>query len=278
MEPEVLQQKLDRRNATLATMRGLGATNGDAAVKELRQEIGNLQKELAAAERRRTLRIGAQVLEGQQTKPAGGGSQPSPAPSPQVTPSGSTPAPVPHTLCAKRLTEAEQQQRAAGSGTGIAVLGGLGSGVGLAGAAAAASPDIVVAAAAAAAPQLSALVTATAVSSAAPVVAVAGAAVAAMSLATAAYAASGAPPAAAEHWVKDADRTCCRDCGVQFGTYTRRHHCRGCGEVLCHDCAPALPKSGGQRVCKQCSLAITSESSLACEPMRATDDTSDDTE
>eukprot|EP01051_Picozoa_sp_SAG22_P021477 SAG22_NODE_4754_length_1174_cov_1.271628_1_plen_244_part_10 len=62
MDPEQLQEKLDRRNATLATMRGLGATNADAAVKELRQEITSLQKELAAAERRRTLEIGRDAL------------------------------------------------------------------------------------------------------------------------------------------------------------------------------------------------------------------------
>jgi hypothetical protein len=70
--------------------------------------------------------------------------------------------------------------------------------------------------------------------------------------AVSAVALSGAA-AVPEHWVPDADRTHCKGCSREFGVLTRRHHCRGCGEVMCHHCAPHRP--AGERACKSCSAA-----------------------
>jgi hypothetical protein len=47
-------------------------------------------------------------------------------------------------------------------------------------------------------------------------------------------------------------------CGTEFGFFTHRHHCRCCGNVVCHDCSPEnveiyeMKKLGPQRVCVQC--------------------------
>ena len=37
-------------------------------------------------------------------------------------------------------------------------------------------------------------------------------------------------------WQDDASTGICRDCAKSFGLLTRRHHCRGCGRVLCGSC------------------------------------------
>ena len=41
-------------------------------------------------------------------------------------------------------------------------------------------------------------------------------------------------------WARDDDRPRCRACGVGFGLFTRRHHCRCCGDVFCDGCTPHL--------------------------------------
>ena len=60
-------------------------------------------------------------------------------------------------------------------------------------------------------------------------------------------------------------------CGLQFGFFSRRHHCRACGNAFCHSCSDArviIPKSLVEdhkgwwregipdRVCKSCHMKI----------------------
>ena len=44
------------------------------------------------------------------------------------------------------------------------------------------------------------------------------------------------------HWVPDGERLNCSLCDMEFGLWTRRHHCRKCGDVFCAACtAYSLP-------------------------------------
>ncbi|ETL97688.1 hypothetical protein L917_05129 [Phytophthora nicotianae] len=64
----------------------------------------------------------------------------------------------------------------------------------------------------------------------------------------------------APNFVRDDDSPACRQCGMRFGTFRRRHHCRLCGNVYCADCttnkvklpieAPSYDKE--QPVCTRC--------------------------
>jgi hypothetical protein len=56
----------------------------------------------------------------------------------------------------------------------------------------------------------------------------------------------------AKEWVPDADRTKCRSCEGVFGNlFRRKHHCRLCGDIFCHDCAP-IRSELGIRSCNEC--------------------------
>ena len=76
------------------------------------------------------------------------------------------------------------------------------------------------------------------------------------------------------YWVPDMQRQECQACGKGFGPFTRKHHCRMCGEIFCSACLPkeksinhvitdkyTLPnanayialKPGTVKVCKNCS-------------------------
>jgi hypothetical protein len=69
---------------------------------------------------------------------------------------------------------------------------------------------------------------------------------------------------AREHWVPDSERTTCSGCLVEFALLTRRHHCRGCGEVFCHSCAPRstgrLTSGKRLRTCRNCAARVHMES------------------
>ena len=69
---------------------------------------------------------------------------------------------------------------------------------------------------------------------------------------------------AREHWVPDSERTTCSGCLVEFALLTRRHHCRGCGEVFCHSCAPlstgSLTFGKRLRTCRNCAARVHMES------------------
>ncbi|KAI9246492.1 hypothetical protein BDA99DRAFT_527036 [Phascolomyces articulosus] len=60
-------------------------------------------------------------------------------------------------------------------------------------------------------------------------------------------------------WVNDIDVTHCISCNAAFGPLRRRHHCRHCGNIFCHECSSKsvpLPQLGygskPVRVCKGC--------------------------
>lgn len=63
-------------------------------------------------------------------------------------------------------------------------------------------------------------------------------------------------------WVLNENIPCCLTCFKDFGTFTRRHHCRGCGTLMCKSCSynsliegfPALKK---QIVCKKCMSEVS---------------------
>lgn len=38
-------------------------------------------------------------------------------------------------------------------------------------------------------------------------------------------------------WVPDEDAVSCKECHLEFRLYRRKHHCRLCGEVVCHACS-----------------------------------------
>lgn len=58
-------------------------------------------------------------------------------------------------------------------------------------------------------------------------------------------------------WVRDASAPLCEKCRRPFSFFTRRHHCRSCGVVVCGACSShRLPCVGGgdARVCNDCSV------------------------
>ncbi len=64
-------------------------------------------------------------------------------------------------------------------------------------------------------------------------------------------------------WVYDFDVSYCMICISEFGWFSRRHHCRGCGYVVCAECSPykakiaGLPEESESRVCKNCYTGNT---------------------
>eukprot|EP00658_Telonema_sp_P-2_P074207 TRINITY_DN6339_c0_g1_i5.p1 TRINITY_DN6339_c0_g1~~TRINITY_DN6339_c0_g1_i5.p1 ORF type:complete len:446 (+),score=49.88 TRINITY_DN6339_c0_g1_i5:316-1653(+) len=60
-------------------------------------------------------------------------------------------------------------------------------------------------------------------------------------------------------WEHNDSRTSCGRCGFGFGLFRWKHHCRGCGVLLCHECSvfTELPSEFGygqerQRICRWC--------------------------
>jgi len=49
--------------------------------------------------------------------------------------------------------------------------------------------------------------------------------------------AGGAAKAGREYWLSDGEAARCSACSVEFGTLTRRHHCRACGQIFCWRCS-----------------------------------------
>jgi len=73
-------------------------------------------------------------------------------------------------------------------------------------------------------------------------------------------------------WEDDSVRAACKECDAEFGLLRRRHHCRTCGVIVCHECSghPAALNSGGDRGnqlddnihCKSCILAAKKAETL----------------
>jgi hypothetical protein len=59
-------------------------------------------------------------------------------------------------------------------------------------------------------------------------------------------------------WHDDTDTLNCMQCRAQFGIFTRRHHCRQCGEIVCGQCSThrkflESSRTGKEkRVCDRC--------------------------
>lgn len=59
-------------------------------------------------------------------------------------------------------------------------------------------------------------------------------------------------------WIINEDITSCMVCGESFGLFRWPHHCRSCGNLVCHPCSPEsvviveLQELGEVRVCVQC--------------------------
>eukprot|EP01031_Cornospumella_fuschlensis_P026062 gene26062-31469_t len=69
-------------------------------------------------------------------------------------------------------------------------------------------------------------------------------------------------------WVINEDVRNCMECAAQFGVLKRQHHCRQCGNIICHKCCQiikiaALEALGSVRVCLSCvynkKAAVTGE-------------------
>ncbi len=57
-------------------------------------------------------------------------------------------------------------------------------------------------------------------------------------------------------WIPDIVATNCVTCEKSFGIFTRRHHCRRCGDIFCHSCCNkydyVMPYERKVRVCHGC--------------------------
>uniref|UniRef100_A0A1I7YS96 FYVE-type domain-containing protein n=1 Tax=Steinernema glaseri TaxID=37863 RepID=A0A1I7YS96_9BILA len=42
-------------------------------------------------------------------------------------------------------------------------------------------------------------------------------------------------------WADDKEAKSCQECGTKFQLYRRRHHCRLCGKIMCHQCSQFMP-------------------------------------
>jgi hypothetical protein len=43
-------------------------------------------------------------------------------------------------------------------------------------------------------------------------------------------------PPQKDHWKPDEMANECSLCGLRFGLFVRKHHCRKCGEIYCNSC------------------------------------------
>ena len=65
-------------------------------------------------------------------------------------------------------------------------------------------------------------------------------------------------------WMPDKEVTNCKGCQKEFSITKRKHHCRNCGGIFCHDCsgqvAPIPNEQGSSgkpvRVCDSCWKSI----------------------
>lgn len=74
-----------------------------------------------------------------------------------------------------------------------------------------------------------------------------------------------------DHWVPDEAVSQCTSCGVAFGPFVRRHHCRNCGDIFCDKCSQGRialttdENSQQVRVCDGCMAEVTQNLSIAKE-------------
>ena len=60
-------------------------------------------------------------------------------------------------------------------------------------------------------------------------------------------------------WDPDESTVGCYLCHREFGLLRRRHHCRGCGHIFCHECSAerrAMPWMGYATAVRVCSMCV----------------------
>ncbi len=66
------------------------------------------------------------------------------------------------------------------------------------------------------------------------------------------------------HWEQDDEVKTCNKCNDEFNVARRKHHCRRCGRIFCHDCSdnkmPLPSFSKPMRVCDPCYLTMVQNS------------------
>ncbi|KAK3768470.1 hypothetical protein RRG08_060832 [Elysia crispata] len=62
------------------------------------------------------------------------------------------------------------------------------------------------------------------------------------------------------HWASDETVTNCKMCSTEFSLARRKHHCRNCGDIFCHECSdnkmPLPSSSKPVRVCDACHTQL----------------------
>lgn len=74
-------------------------------------------------------------------------------------------------------------------------------------------------------------------------------------------------------WEKDTNVTECYLCGKEFGIFTRKHHCRNCGKIMCSDCLQEyknkknfdVPSVKVCKLCYNCVLNLEGKNSNDCK-------------
>lgn len=70
-------------------------------------------------------------------------------------------------------------------------------------------------------------------------------------------------------WLPDSSVTMCKDCAEQFTLVRRRHHCRGCGKIVCAACSKSKVYlqylAREDRVCNSCNIRSSVAASLMKE-------------
>lgn len=68
---------------------------------------------------------------------------------------------------------------------------------------------------------------------------------------------------AGRKWADDSEVLNCNSCAKGFSVTVRRHHCRNCGQIFCHDCsskqAPLEANKKSVRVCDSCYNELTAK-------------------
>ena len=68
---------------------------------------------------------------------------------------------------------------------------------------------------------------------------------------------------AGRKWADDSEVLNCNTCAKAFSVTVRRHHCRNCGQIFCHDCsskqAPLEANKKSVRVCDSCYNELTAK-------------------
>ncbi|CAI4228345.1 unnamed protein product [Auanema sp. JU1783] len=68
-------------------------------------------------------------------------------------------------------------------------------------------------------------------------------------------------------WLDDRDSTVCPSCAAKFGLTRRRHHCRLCGKVMCHQCSRFLSFLSARKLTNPSLLSYTEpEETITQEP------------